>query len=141
MQFKMPHVPPSSLCTFHISLPTRRTLIQQARMLTLESPSTVSPILTIHDLKHAHPHNVVWATKPARGSLMWKMNVEFGMDLRTEAFDCGMWRVEEGEEDDGILTVEVGCEGTGCRTEYREEEGDPLLGATIVFVSVVRLAS
>lgn len=141
MQFKIPHVPPSSLCTFHISFPTRRALIQQARLLTLEGPSTVSPILTIYDLKRAPSHNVVWATKPSRGSLMRKMNVEFGMDLRTEAFDCGMWRVEQGEEDDGILTVEVGCEGAGCRIEYREEEGDPLLGATTFFVSVVRIAN
>lgn len=132
MQFTIPQASPSSLCTFHISLPTRHTLIQQSRLLTLESPSTVSPILTIYDLSHAPPQSVTWTTKPPRGSLLRKMNVEFGMDLRTEAFDCGMWRAEEGEEDGGILTVEVGCEGSGCRIEYREEAGDPLLGLYFV---------
>lgn len=59
---------------------------------------------------------------------MRKMNVDFGMDIRTEAFDCGIWHGVEAGEGEGLLAVEIGCEGTGCRVEFREEDGDPLLG-------------
>ena len=129
MQFAHTPVEHSS-CAFQLSLPPRRALIQSARLLTLENPAASGGIPTLDfymldatDIDLAQV-NISWASRPPRRAFVGRIEARFGENATTPQFDCG------GGGGDS-LTVELACVGDGCRVEYREEEGDPIIGRSL----------
>ena len=117
-------------CSFQLSLPPRRALIQSARLLTLENPAASGGILMLDiytldaaDIDLAQV-NISWASRPPRRAFVGRIEARFGENATTPQFDCG------GGGGDS-LTVELACVGDGCRVEYREEEGDPIIGRSL----------
>ncbi|THH16096.1 hypothetical protein EW146_g4472 [Bondarzewia mesenterica] len=120
LQFVMPS-PAASSCTFHISLPTRAALIQSAKLLTLENTNTPAgvPALEIYAVDAADVDfaRLTWTTRPPRRGLIGRVDAAFGTNTTVPNFNCG------GEQ----LTIELTCVGEGCRVEYREEGGEPVI--------------
>ncbi|KAA1475270.1 hypothetical protein DENSPDRAFT_842014 [Dentipellis sp. KUC8613] len=134
MTFRTPN---TSTCKFHLSSPTRDVLTATHRLLTLENPASIaspfSPGVEIHVLNLPEAMSfdsgkATWNTRPSRGMLVPAVDVAFGREFISPEITCP----------DSYIMVELACVGVdgnadeGCRVEWKEEAGEPLIGMEIL---------
>ncbi|TFY61124.1 hypothetical protein EVG20_g7177 [Dentipellis fragilis] len=132
MTFRTPN---TSTCKFHLSFPTRDVLTATHRLLTLENPASVaspfSPGIEIHvlDLPEAMSFDsgkATWNSRPSRGMFVPAVDVAFGEEFISPGITCA----------DPYIMLELACVGAvaeeGCRVEWKEEAGEPLIGIEIL---------